>query len=170
MEDILKKADNYPGKIVIVGFGNGTYPNFILDLMRQDKIKKRDFIVLDSLDKRPPQPAYDFKHSVPNSIKKKVELIENTLGEVDSKVGIFFIDERDATKIKAILKHYSKFFEDPCQVVIRNYSSNQLADTILSWTTSKNTTTVVRTENFSYFSIKSNLLNNNPSRTKSVLS
>jgi len=169
MEDILKKADNYPGKIVIVGFGNGTYPNFILDLMRQDKIKKRDFIVLDSLDKRPPQPAFDFRHSVPNTIKKKIQLIENTLGEVDSKVGIFYIDERNSKAAKAILKHYSKFFQDPCQVVIRNYNNSQLADTILSWTASKETTTVVRTKDFSYFSVKSNLLNNNPNRTKSVL-
>lgn len=169
MENILKKADNYPGKLAIVGFGNGTYPNFILDLMRQSKIKKRDFIILDSLDKRPPQPAYDFRHSVPNNIKKKVQLIENTLGEIDSKVGIFFIDERDTKTAKALLKHYSKFFEDPCQIVVRNYNNSQLADTILSWTASKNTTTVVRTENFSYFSIKSNTLTNTPSRTKSIL-
>ena len=169
MENILKKADNYPGKIAMVGFGNGTYPNFILDLMRQSKIKKRDFIILDSLDKRPPQPAYDFIHSVPNNIKKKVQLIKNSLGEVDSKVGIFVIDERDVKSVKTLLNHYSKYFQDPCQVVVRNYSDDKLADYVLAWTSSKGTSTVVRTENFSYFSIKKNVLSFNPSRSRSTL-
>lgn len=169
MENIFKKADNYPGKVAIVGFGNGTYPNFILDLMRQDKIKKRDFIIFDSLDKRPPQPAYDFRHSVPNNIKKKVQLIENTLGEVDSKVGVFYLDERDTKILKILLNHFSKSFEDPCQIIVRNYNDTRITDTVLSWTASKNTTTVVSTKDFSYFSIKSNLLSNNPSRTKSIL-
>ena len=169
MENILLKAENYPGKIAIVGFGNGTYPNFILDLMKQNKISKRDFIILDSLDKRPPQPAYDFRHLVPNTISKKVQLIQNTLGEIDSKVGIFYIDERDVKSLKTLLKHYSKYFQDPCQVVVRNYSDDKLADYVLAWTSSKDTSTVVRTENFSYFSMKKNVLSFNPSRSRSTL-
>lgn len=169
MENILKKAENYPGKIAIVGFGNGTYPNFILDLMKQNKISKRNFIILDSLDKRPPQPAYDFRHSVPNTIGKRVQLIQNTLGEIDSEVGIFFIDEKDVKSLKISLKHYSKYFQDPCQVIVRNYSDDKLADYVLAWTSSKDTSTVVRTENFSYFSIKKNILSFNPSRSRSTL-
>lgn len=169
MENILKKADNYPGKIAIVGFGNGTYPNFILDLMEQNKIRKRNFIILDSLDKRPPQPAYDFRHSVPNAIGKKVQLIQNTIGEIDSEVGIFYIDERDVNSLKVLFKHYSKYFQDPCQVIVRTYSDDKLADYVLAWKSSKDISTVVRTENFSYFSIKKNILDLNLSRTRSTL-
>lgn len=169
MENILLKAENYPGKIAIVGFGNGTYPNFILNLMKQNKIRKRDFIILDSLDKRPPQPAYDFRHSVPNTLSKKVQLIQNTLGEIDSEVGIFYIDGSDVESVKTLLNHYSKYFQDPCQVIVRNYTDDKLADFVLAWTSSKDTSTVVRTENFSYFSIKKNILSFNPSRSRSTL-
>ena len=90
-------------------------------------------------------------------------------GEIDSEVGIFYIDEKDVKSLKTLLKHYSKYFQDPCQVIVRNYSDDKLADYVLAWISSKDTSTVVRTENVSYFSIKKNVLGLKPSRSRSTL-
>lgn len=171
MEEILKKADLLEGQIAILGFGNGTYPNYILDLMSKEKIVRRDFLILDKLDKRPPQPAFDFRHKVPNQLKKKCNLVRNNYTSIKDlgKVSIFFIDKNSQKELVSTLKYYSKYFTAPCHIIVNNYSDNVLADTVVSFTNKKDTSSVVSVENFSYFSIRNKTFSSNVKRTRSVL-
>lgn len=171
MEDILKLANSFEGIIAIAGFGNGTYPNQILEGMKTGKLTTRDYLIADSFKHRPPQPAYDFRHKVPNVLKRKCELIKEFIANVDTKgkIAILCIETPDKEDLNSILRHYYRHLSSSALVIVNNLDQDILADAVMSFTNGKETSPVRRNSNFSYFISRVNPLNNNVSRTLSVL-
>lgn len=171
MEDILKLANSFEGIIAIAGFGNGKYPNKILEGMKTGELTIRDYLIVDSFKHRPPQPAYDFRHKVPNVLKRKCELIKESIANIDNKgkIAILYIESPDKQDLNSILRHYYKHLASSALIVTNNLDQDILADTVMSFTNDKETSPVRRSNNFSYFISRVNPLNNNVSRTSSIL-
>lgn len=97
MKEIIALADNTPGVLVDLGFGKGNSLKSIISWMNNDEVAKRDIQIYESFNgypepssedqsyfskggfKRPPQPAYDIRHT----IRKKVTLVK---GYVESTI------------------------------------------------------------------------------------
>jgi hypothetical protein len=171
MEEILKLANKFTGLLAINGFGTGKGPDRILELMAKEELVKRDFLIVDSFKHKPPHPAYDFRHKVPNVLKKECTLIKESITKVDhlNSIGILYIEAFDKQELIQVLRHYYSHISNPGLIIVDNKNNDQFADAVISFTDKKETSPVRRSDNFSYFIKRENPLIKTVNRTKSIL-
>lgn len=96
-KEALKVADGVPGALVELGFGKGNSLKEFISYMNKFHISKRNIWIYESFDgyrapgpednnafkkgefKRPPQPAYDIRHTINTEVNLIKGYIEETL-------------------------------------------------------------------------------------------
>lgn len=127
--DIINKANNLEGVYLDLGFGKGKDAKQIYNLMLENKIKSRDFILIDLFeggDKGIWQKAYDLCNEVKNRLKRTgVYLARDIRKEklsITQPIALVTIDIEEGTE--QALNQVLPLVKKGGVVLLKNYNSN----------------------------------------------
>ncbi len=103
-ESIFRKADNIEGCFIEAGFGKGKTADIILNLMKEEKIKKRSGYLLDTFVNMHIGHAMDRRHLLPGyDISVIKGDVKDTISQVNLKIATAHIDLDNKPAIKEAL-------------------------------------------------------------------
>ena len=127
--DIINKANSLEGIYLDLGFGKGKDARQIYSLMLENKIKSRDFILVDLFqggDKGIWQKAYDLCNEVKNRLKRTGVYITTDVRKeklnITQPIALVTVDIEDGTE--HALNQILPLVKKGGVVLLKNYNSN----------------------------------------------
>ena len=127
--DIINKANSLEGIYLDLGFGKGKDARQIYSLMLENKIKSRDFILVDLFqggDKGIWQKAYDLCNEVKNRLKRTGVYIATDVRKeklnITQPIALVTVDIEDGTE--HALNQILPLVKKGGVVLLKNYNSN----------------------------------------------